>query len=90
MSLICKEIGEVTDVRSWIERDAHQQENPIEEHVGVCEAAQEHNKVAKDLGYKKNKCRLCDRRMKNKITDGAFEALSGLDKAGDCVQIVCQ
>lgn len=41
-----------------------------------------------DLGYKKTKFRLCDRRMKNKIEDDAFSALKKLGEGGNCVQLV--
>lgn len=92
-SLICKEIGEITDARSWEERDgeatAHHKGSKKEHIVeigkdGCCE-----EDTVKDLGYKRNKCRLCDRRMKNKMTPEALEALSTLHSPGAVVQIVC-
>ncbi|KAJ4986396.1 cofilin/tropomyosin-type actin-binding protein [Stagonosporopsis vannaccii] len=86
-SLICKEIGEITDARSWAERDADQQETGNKECADVCESSPKHGAFPKDAGYKKNKCRLCDRRMKNKITDGALQALGKLKNEGDLVQI---
>jgi twinfilin-like protein len=92
-ALICKEAGEVTDARSWDERDgqgASWGEN--HEHGDQFEACvKEENgekEVFKDLGYKKNRCRLCDRRMKNKIAPDALDALKNLGNSGDCVQIV--
>jgi twinfilin-like protein len=72
--VICKEIGEVTDARSWEERDTEKHL-----HAGI---------VLIDAGYKKNKCRLCDRRMKNKISPEALEAFTKLEVAGTAVQIV--
>ena len=89
MSLICKEVGEITDARSWDERDAYRQETGADEHTDVCEDSHEHSAGAKDAGYKKNKCRLCDRRMKNKITDETLEALKKLENEGSLVMIVC-
>lgn len=87
-SLICKEVGEITDVRSWVERDGHRSGDGREEHTDPYKSSNEKCEGAKDVGYKKNKCRLCDRRMKNKITNEALEALKKLQTAGDCVQIV--
>lgn len=92
MSIICKEIGEITDTRSWEERDGnghswgddHCKDSNCEE----CGPNETKENSVKDLGYKKNKCRLCDRRMTNKIEDNALQALSKLTKDGDCVQIV--
>ncbi|KAH6625659.1 actin monomer binding protein-like protein [Boeremia exigua] len=87
MSLICKEIGEITDARSWVERDAHRQGNRPEKCTDACEDAHDQSFDPKDAGYKKNECRLCDRRMKNKITDEVLGALGKLENEGDCVQI---
>ena len=86
MSLICKEIGEITDARSWVERDALTNETEAEEKP--CGDSHDHDGNTTDIGYKKNQCRLCDRRMKNKITDEALAALGKLKNEGDCVQIV--
>lgn len=92
-SIVCKEIGEITDARSWDERDGKGQ-LPSHEHDGdtsectKCYVDDRAKLGVKDLGYKKNKCRLCDRRMKNKIEDGALEALKSLSRGGDCIQIV--
>lgn len=91
-SIICKEIGEVTDSRSWEERDAEQQSQdavigPISEHT----AQESHEPGEDDLidaGYRQNKCRLCDRRMKNEISPEALEALTQLHTPGVAVQIV--
>jgi twinfilin-like protein len=83
-SLICKEIGEITDARSWTERDEHHSANGTAEDASVCSKPHD----TKDAGYKKNKCRLCDRRMKNKITDEVLTALKTLNNEGACVQIV--
>ena len=90
-SLICKEIGEVTDARSWTERDNNEALNASPAYrkeeegckAGSCEAC-----TIKDLGYKRNKCRLCDRRMKNPITSEALDALTTLTHPGAAVQIV--
>jgi twinfilin-like protein len=74
-SVICKEIGEITDVRSWEERGA--------------EARSRHKEHgAQDAEYRKNKCRLCDRRMKNKISPEALDALKLLYAPGMTVQMV--
>ncbi|KAF2001635.1 hypothetical protein P154DRAFT_464080 [Amniculicola lignicola CBS 123094] len=78
-SLICKEPTEITDQRSWEERDS------VAQKLCVADEADKHSE--KDKGYHKNKCRLCDRRMKNNITDEAAEALGRLKDPGDCVQI---
>lgn len=86
-SLICKEVGEITDARSWVERETRQQEKEVDECTDGCEDSHEHTHT-KDAGYKKNKCRLCDRRMKNKITDQALEALGKLGNVGNLVQVV--
>lgn len=85
-SLICKEIGEITDARSWVERDTFKDE--IEAEGKTCEDSHDQDDKMVDIGYKKNQCRLCDRRMKNKITEEALAALEKLKKEGDCVQIV--
>ena len=90
MSLICKEIGEITDTRSWTERSLHRQTNGTTQCTDGCEDVADQGTRIKDLGYKRNKCRLCDRRMKNKITDETLGALGELKNAGDCVQIVCE
>jgi twinfilin-like protein len=91
-SLICKEVGEITDARSWAERDENgtsgvsavkhekEEENCTKEDCKDCRI--------QDLGYKRNKCRLCDRRMKNKITLEALNALTTLSTPGAAVQIV--
>ena len=91
-SLICKEIGAVTDARSWIERDENETSLDIaSKHAGSgdrCDSAQCEGCSPKDIGYKRNKCRLCDRRMKNKITPEALDALSSLKNSGAIVQVV--
>ncbi|CAO2651675.1 Nn.00g042450.m01.CDS01 [Neocucurbitaria sp. VM-36] len=88
MSLICKEIGEITDARSWEERDKHMHDTCEQaDNHEICEAPGTHTGV-RDVGYKQNKCRLCDRRMKNKITPEALDALKTLDQPGATVQIV--
>jgi twinfilin-like protein len=82
LSLICKEAAEITDIRSWEERDMH---------VSECESnlqGEIKEQTIKDLGHQKNKCRLCDRRMKNNIEESASEALKMFNKGGDCVQLV--
>ncbi|KAJ4369445.1 Twinfilin-1 [Didymella sp. IMI 355093] len=56
--------------------------------MDACDGSHEGTNVRiEDLGHKKNKCRLCDRRMKNKITDEAWAALRKLEDKGDLVQI---
>jgi twinfilin-like protein len=91
-SLVCKEIGEITDARSWTERDGN--ESPVKLtpiHVGgtnSCDDESCKTCAMKDVGYKRNRCRLCDRRMKNKIAPDALEALQLLKNPGAIVQIV--
>jgi twinfilin-like protein len=91
-AIICKEVGEITDARSWDERDGQGQSWKSAHSKGVqsCEnyEVDDAENEVKDFGYKKNNCRLCDRRMKNKINDDALEALGKLDKDGACVQLV--
>lgn len=91
--IICKEIGEIADARSWDERDGKSnswgdegEKNTLD--CSACEKDEVKEHDVKDLGYKKNKCRLCDRRMKNEIEDNALKALAKLDYGGACVQIV--
>ena len=91
-SIICKEIAEITDARSWAERDAAAtliddisiQGNNLESRTSAAHA----EGARKDLGYRKNKCRLCDRRMKNRISPEALAALKVLQGPGAAVQIV--
>ncbi|OAL48453.1 hypothetical protein IQ07DRAFT_645917 [Pyrenochaeta sp. DS3sAY3a] len=93
--LICKEVGEVCDERSWIERDRSigfgNEGREAHECDGGdgCEGLEGvgRKQESRDLGYKANKCRLCDRRMKNKIEPEALEALGKLDEVGMMVQI---
>ena len=98
-SVICKEIGEITDARSWDERSGNKQpENTAgNKHKDTCEDCEDCEDCEKnsssapglqDLGHKRNKCRLCDRRMKNKITGEALNALKNLTNDGECVQLV--
>lgn len=91
-SLICKEVGELTDARSWIERDENDFSLEVtSKHAGgvdVCNDVDCEGCSLKDIGYKRNKCRLCDRRMKNKITPEVLDALSSLKNSGAIVQIV--
>ncbi|KAF2875142.1 hypothetical protein BDV95DRAFT_603909 [Massariosphaeria phaeospora] len=90
-SFISKEVAEITDARSWDERDGHGESwNAASEKTEECEACdtgEAHTHLVKDAGYKQNKCRLCDRRMKNKIEQSALDALRNMHDAGDCVQI---
>jgi twinfilin-like protein len=89
-SIICKEIGEITDARSWEERSSIGQSwGGNDEHVEAWERDDTSGNGVHDLGHKKNKCRLCDRRMKNNIDDAALDALRRLAEGGDCVQLVC-
>jgi twinfilin-like protein len=91
-SIVCKEIGEIMDVRSWKERDAEMRSQIAEsKSVNACDTSEhlEHEKgCMQDVGYKKSKCRLCDRRMKNKISTEALDAFTKLDTHGTAVQIV--
>ncbi|KAI4679647.1 uncharacterized protein J4E84_008169 [Alternaria hordeiaustralica] len=90
-SIICKEIAEITDARSWAERDAAAtliddisiQGNNLESRTSAAHA----EGARKDLGYRRNKCRLCDRRMKNRISPEALAALKVLQGPGAAVQI---
>ena len=91
-SVICKEIGEVTDGRSWEERNAKlQSQKAVVVHASEQKAHESHEHGQEcliDVGHEKNKCRLCDRRMKNKMSREAFEALAQLHTPGTAVQIV--
>jgi twinfilin-like protein len=87
-SIICKEIGEITDARSWDERSGNGQSwGDDGVHVDACEREDVTGNGVHDLGHKKNQCRLCDRRMKNNIEDAALDALKRLAEGGDCVQL---
>jgi twinfilin-like protein len=91
-SIICKEIGEITDVRSWEERDAEMRSQIAKsKSVSSCDTSEyvehEHGGM-QEMGYKKSKCRLCDRRMKNKISTEALDAFTKLHTHGTAVQIV--
>jgi twinfilin-like protein len=92
-SLICKEIGEVVDARSWTERD--EAESPLRipaKHVGYVEACNNDSCeecTVQDIGYRRNRCRLCDRRMMNKIDPDALDTLTSLRESGIIVQLVC-
>ncbi|KAK7189640.1 cofilin/tropomyosin-type actin-binding protein [Paraphaeosphaeria sporulosa] len=85
-SIICKEMGEVVDARSWDERsgEGHSWNRDYDERADGCERDDETTSGVHDLGYKKNKCRLCDRRMKNNIDDAALSALKSLVEGGGC------
>ncbi|KAH8719325.1 hypothetical protein GQ44DRAFT_751739 [Phaeosphaeriaceae sp. PMI808] len=85
-SLICKEIAEITDIRSWEERD-NTTFTSLTSTSTPCPNETCKEPHIKDLGYQRNKCRLCDRRMKNKITPSASAALSTLFTPGTAVQI---
>jgi twinfilin-like protein len=82
-SLICKEIGEITDARSWTERDSNTSSD-----TNACKDPACTSCTVQDIGYKRNKCRLCDRRMQNPIAPDALSALSTLSNPGALVQIV--
>ncbi|KAF2027589.1 hypothetical protein EK21DRAFT_71505 [Setomelanomma holmii] len=92
-SLICKEIGEITDARSWEERDSQMTgHDKASEGIASGESCKDgccnkDDSTIKDMGYKRNKCRLCDRRMKNKIAPDALSALKTLKEPGIVVQI---
>lgn len=80
--IVCKEVAEVTDRRAWDEREKIALEEGSNDGVdgeGVGGGAK---------GYKKMKCRLCDRRMKNPIEKDALEALATLGEEGRVVQMV--
>lgn len=85
LSVICKEPGDITDARAWEERDerwSHQ------EAAAACKSCAGDIGPMKELGHMKTKCRLCDRRMKNGITNEALEMLKKLDIEGSCAQLV--
>ncbi|KAL5408750.1 hypothetical protein PMIN04_011280 [Paraphaeosphaeria minitans] len=84
------EIGEITDARSWEERSGKGQSwnGDHDEHADMYKREDATTGGVHDLGHKKNKCRLCDRRMKNNIDDAAVNALRSLAEGGDCVQSV--
>ena len=86
LSMICKEVGEITDVRSWEEREGQQEEEPFDGRTDSQDESRQSD--IKDLGYKKIKCRLCDRRMKNPILPNALAALQTLYAPGSSVQMV--
>ncbi|KAJ4294177.1 Twinfilin-1 [Kalmusia sp. IMI 367209] len=88
-SIICKEIGEIIDARSWDERSGKGESWGVErdEHADTCMKDGTGEGGIQDLGHKRNKCRLCDRRMKNKIEDNALDALKDLADVGNCVQL---
>ena len=92
VSIICKELAEITDSRSWEERDAEQDSGPASvDHTndhGAHEVTDNVKNGPLDAGYKKNKCRLCDRRMKNKMSPEASAALRQLYTPGAAVQLV--
>jgi twinfilin-like protein len=91
-SLICKEVSEITDARSWDEREEYNpSHSATAEHAKKGEACKEEKCegcAVEGLGYKQNKCRLCDRRMKNKITPEALSELATVSSPGAAVQIV--
>ena len=91
-SIICKEIAEITDARSWVERDAEAislSTKRIQCDTKESCGCPEHSKSdLEDVEYRKNKCRLCDRRMKNKISSEALEALRELQTPCTAVQMV--
>jgi twinfilin-like protein len=84
-SLICKEIGEITDVRSWAEREEGQDE-ACRDGCKDCDGG--NGGGVKDLGYRRNKCRLCDRRMQNPISPEALAVLKTLNQQGSLVVLV--
>ncbi|KAF2015536.1 hypothetical protein BU24DRAFT_491769 [Aaosphaeria arxii CBS 175.79] len=92
-SIICKEVGEITDVRAWNERDGDGDPWMVAHHSAHTEEAldaetkSDENAVTKDLGHRVTKCRLCDRRMRNQIEQNAVEALKNLNENEDCVQL---
>jgi twinfilin-like protein len=90
LAIICKEPGEVIDARAWEERDgeASSLNEDAKNSCETCSKTEESSSTMKDLGFKKNKCRLCDQRMKNDINADAEGALSTLSDGGACVQLV--
>ncbi|RYN57489.1 hypothetical protein AA0114_g2642 [Alternaria tenuissima] len=91
-SIICKEIAEITDARSWVERDAEALSLSTKriqcDKKESCGCSEHSKSDLEDVEYRKNKCRLCDRRMKNKISSEALEALRELQTPFTAVQIV--
>jgi twinfilin-like protein len=91
-SMVCKEIAEITDSRSWVEREA--EATPLDtastgcDNKESCNCVEHCGGIMKDVGYRRNKCRLCDRRMKNKISSETLKALTVLQAPGTAVQIV--
>lgn len=77
-TMICKELSEVTDYRSWEERITLYKKSESEENKSE----------SKDIGYTRTKCRLCDQRMKNKISQAAVDAFQILGEHGALVQMV--
>lgn len=80
-TMICRDHVEVVDHRSWYER------------MKLCEEYDSKGlktKIIKDVGYFRTKCRMCDRRMKNDITQAATDAFSSLGDPGALLQIVRQ
>ncbi|KAF2844855.1 actin monomer binding protein-like protein [Plenodomus tracheiphilus IPT5] len=84
-SLICKEIGEVAYVRAWDERDDNIKSASAM--TDECEDYQNAMSEVQDIGYKKSKCRACDRRMKNKISGEALEVFGAMSRPGSLVQM---
>jgi twinfilin-like protein len=94
VSVICKDPGAILDARAWEERqstyrfmDLHHGHDGDAEYDS-CEKDEPQQTSVIDLGYKKTKCRLCDRRMKNKLEEDGLSALRNLNGGGDCVQLV--
>ncbi|KAL5117564.1 Twinfilin-1 [Pleosporales sp. CAS-2024a] len=89
-SLICKEVCEITDARSWAERDGAASPRSVAvDHAdasSLCQNGGCREKV-QDIGYQRNRCRLCDQRMKNKIASEAVQALKTLRTPGTMIQV---
>lgn len=89
VELVCKEVGEILDARSWEERDETRMSG---DEIGKEQAEESEAKEPEgvvDLGYVKTKCRLCDRRMQNGIEDTALSALRELkNQPGNAVILV--
>ncbi|CAN9295937.1 unnamed protein product [Alternaria alternata] len=90
-SIICKEIAEITDARSWVERDAEALSLSTKriqcDKKESCGCSEHSKSDLEDVEYRKNKCRLCDRRMKNKISSEALETLRELQTPCTAVQM---
>ncbi|KAF2732077.1 hypothetical protein EJ04DRAFT_554288 [Polyplosphaeria fusca] len=84
LAFIAKEPVEVYDYRSWEEKDM--KAAACEDCESCVDGSAKYSGM-KDIGYQKTKCRLCDQRMKNEVSQEASEAIQQLAEIGDCVQL---